>query len=151
VKTAKLFALGMIIMIAAAFAVTGCSDNSTSPVAPESDITIIEKTPPRDAQSTEFTLSGQMVELDIEKPMVVLAAKTVSDRSDEVTKYYLEVSRDAKIVLLRDRTEVPFDSRYLTSGMDMTVSGRVLDDGARIAERFELWQEDPNTATTTIR
>jgi hypothetical protein len=96
-------------------------------------------------------LSGHMVELDTEKPLVVLAAKTLSDRSDEVTKYYLEVSRDAKIVLLRDRTEVSFDSRYLLTGMDMTVSGRVLDDGARIAERFEIWQEDPTTATTTNR
>jgi hypothetical protein len=99
---------------------------------------------PRDQQSTSFSLTGHVVDFDAAKPLVVLAAKTQSDRVDSETKYFMEVSKNATVVLLRDRAEVAFDAKYVELGTEMAVFGSVLNDGTMIAERFELWQEDGN-------
>jgi hypothetical protein len=146
----KLFFIGTVVVaLTGILGFAGCSGNT--PLAPTSATAVNSgnvllsptDTQPRDQQGTMFKLSGDIVAIDINKPLVVISAKSESDRSAAPIKYYLDVSKNATVVLLNGRTEVPFDAKYVPIGANMVVTGSVLTDGTMIAERFEVWQIDP--------
>jgi len=153
---ARFYGLGsLFVIMIAVFTIAGCSDNNpVEPMVPDNTLDeFIAFSPandePRDNQSAEFSLSGEVVDIDESRPLVVLAAKTQSDRSETISKYNMEVSRDATVIFLRDRSEVSFDAGYLQIGTSAFVTGVVLNDGTMIAEKFELWQEDPNSSISS--
>jgi hypothetical protein len=152
----KLMGLGSsFVILLAVFAFAGCSgDNALSPEANLSDNTdntmyspVNEE--PRDQQGNQFRLFGYAADYEPEKSLIVFTAKSESDRNDQEVKYDLVVSKNAVVVLLRERIEVPFDSKYVEIGNQMIISGTILNDGTMLAERFELWQEDPNVSIGT--
>jgi hypothetical protein len=148
---AKYFSLGSVLVVLfALFAVTGCSDNySVSTTNVDSDEIALSPIDGElgDRDSSQFMLSGRVVDVDDVKSLVVLAAKTDSDRNESETKYSMEVSKNATVILLRDRSEVAFDSKYVEIGTNVVVYGTTLRDGTMLAERFELWQDDPTISS----
>jgi hypothetical protein len=146
----KLFFIGIVVVaLTGILGFAGCSGDTplapTSATVDNSGNVLLSPTDtqPRDQQDMNFRLAGDIVAIDINKPLVVLSAKTESDRSVAPMKYYLDVSKNATVVLLDGRTEVPFDAKYVPIGANMVVTGSVLTDGTMIAERFEVWQIDP--------
>ena len=155
-KLNRIFNFGRFAALFVIIALTvGCS--SESPISPVSTnnfgtndfVNNFTKDQPRNASGYDFKIYGQIVKLDSEKPFVVLSAKMPSDRTEQASEYVMDISKNATIVLLRDRTEVAFDSKLIPVGTDVTVVGVTLPDGTMIVDRFDLWQEDPGFVSSS--
>jgi hypothetical protein len=143
----------VLALFVAVVAFSGCSTDS--PMSPmtfgaDNSVNIAPlKEEPRDQRDSEFRLNGEIVKVDADRPLVILTAKMDSDRDETERDFSLEVSKNATVVLLRDRVEVSFDAKYFIVGSQVTASGSILRDGSLLADRFEIWQEGSVVTTSS--
>ena len=137
----------MVLSLALAVIFVGCSSDSTTGPANNSGVlgtSIFEQQDPsRTNPEFEFSFSGRIIDVDIDNRIILFDGK-------EDLPFYVE--QEARVVLLPNRTEVPFivdagrDSRESRSessveaGSQATAYGFFKGDNLVVVELLEVWQ-----------
>lgn len=137
----------MVLSLALAVIFIGCStDNTTGPDNNSGVLstTIFEQQDPaRTSSEFEFSFTGRIIDVDLDKRIIFF------DGQKELQFY---VSEKARVVLLPNRTEIPFsvdsgrdseESRSkssLEAGSRATAYGAIKGDDLVIVELLEVWQ-----------